>query len=156
LAAPLLMGLVLVSACAQRASLFTDTTPAGPSVAVAVLQSDLLSIDGRIVRLADALTPQPSPWARCAAEALAARQTAARLKVLASDVSAVSVRLTGALDREKHPYAHVLLDGHDPAQVLITDGMAVAPGGQPFDWCGPIAAGYPRAASVAYLSYTGG
>ena len=155
MAVPFVVGLVLLSACAQRASLFADTAPAGPSVAVAVLQSDLLSINGQIVRLAVALTPQPSPWARCAAEALAARQTAARLKALASEVSAASVTLTGVLDRDKHPYAHVRLDGYDPAQVLITDGMAVAPGGKPFDWCGPIAAGYPRAASVAYLSYTG-
>jgi hypothetical protein len=155
LAAPLVMGLVLLSACAQRPSLFADTAPSSPTVAIGVLRGDLLSINGQIVRLADTLTPQPSPWARCAAEALAARQTTARLKALAADVSAASVTLTGALDRDKHPYAHVRLDGYDPAQVLITDGMAVARSGKPFDWCGPIAAGYPRAGSIAYLSYTG-
>jgi endonuclease YncB( thermonuclease family) len=120
-----------------------------------VLQSDVLVIDGQAVHMADAVTPQASPDARCAAEALAARQAALRLKSLASGVRTVTVTPTGAHDSANRPYAHVLLDGEDPAHDLIADGLAVAPGGKPFDWCGPISADFPRAAHIADLSFSG-
>jgi endonuclease YncB( thermonuclease family) len=147
--------LPLLSGCAPRAPLFADASPAGPSASVAVLQSDVLVIDGEAVHLADAVTPQPSPDARCAAEALAARQAALRLKALASGVRTVNVSPTGARDGANRRYAHVLLDGEDPAHNLIVDGLAVAPGGKPFDWCGPISASFPRAAHIADLSFSG-
>jgi endonuclease YncB( thermonuclease family) len=149
-----LSALVLLPACARRASLFAEAA-AGPSTTVAVLQSDVLVINGQAVHLADAVTPQPSPNARCAAEALAARQAALRLKSLASGVRTVSVTPTGARDSADRPYAQVRFDGEDPAHELIADGLAVAPGGTPFDWCGPISASFPRAAHIADLSFSG-
>jgi endonuclease YncB( thermonuclease family) len=151
----LVSALVLMSACARRATLFAEAAPVGASATVSVLQSDVLVINGATVHLADAVTPQPSPDARCAAEALAARQAALRLKSLASGVKTVSVTPTGLRDESDRPYAHVLLDGEDPAHDLIADGLAVAPGAKPFDWCGPISAGFPRAAHIADLSFSG-
>lgn len=147
--------LPLLSGCAPRASLFAEAAPGGPSANVAVLQSDVLVINGESIHLADAVTPQASPDARCAAEALAARQAALRLKTLASGVRTASVTLTGVRDSANRPYAHVLLDGEDPAHDLIADGLAVVPGGQPFNWCGPISASFPRAAHIADLSFSG-
>jgi endonuclease YncB( thermonuclease family) len=151
----LISALVLLSACAKRAPLFSEAAAAGPSANVAVLQSDVLVINGESIHLVDAVTPQPTPDARCAAEALAARQAALRLKTLTSGVRTVSVTRTGAHDGDNRPYAHVLLDGEDPAHDLIEDGLAVSPGGQPFDWCGPISASFPRAAHIADLSFSG-
>jgi endonuclease YncB( thermonuclease family) len=147
--------LPLLSGCAPRASLFAEVAPAGPSARVAVLQSDVLVINDEAVHLADAVTPQPSPEARCAAEALAARQAAIYLRNLAHGVKTVTVTPTGAHDGANRPYAHVLLDGEDPAHDLIADGLAVAPGGKPFDWCGPISASFPRVAHIADLSFSG-
>jgi endonuclease YncB( thermonuclease family) len=151
----LLSVLVLLSACSQRTPLFAEASAAGPSTSVAVMQSDVLVINGEAVHLADAVTPQPSPDARCAAEALAARQAAQYLKTLASGVRTVTVTPTGVRDDSNRPYAHVLLDGEDPARDLIVEGLAVAPGGKPFDWCGPISASFPRAAHIADLSFSG-
>jgi endonuclease YncB( thermonuclease family) len=128
---------------------------AGPSTSVAVLQSDVLVINGQAVHLADAVTPQPSPNARCAAEALAARQAVLRLKTLASGVKTVTVTPTGVRDSANRPFAHILLDGEDPAHDLIIDGLAVAPGDKAFDWCGPISASFPRGAHIADLSFSG-
>jgi hypothetical protein len=147
--------LTLMSGCAPRTPLFAEAAPAGPSASVAVLQSDVLVIDGQAVHLVDAVTPQPSPDARCAAEALAARQTALRLKSLASGVKSATVTPTGVHDGANRPYAHVLLDGMDPAHDLIVNGLAVASGEKPFDWCGPISASFPRGAHIANLSFSG-
>ena len=145
----------MLSGCAPRPSLFAEAAATAPAASVAVLQSDVLVIDGEAVHLADAVTPQPSPDARCAAEALAARQAALRLKTLARGVRTVSFTATGARDSANRRYGHVLLDGEDPAHDLIEDGLAVAPGGKPFDWCGPISASFPRGAHSADLSFSG-
>ncbi|MBS0334303.1 MAG: nuclease [Proteobacteria bacterium] len=152
-----LSSLGLLAACAPRAPLFADNAAAaGPAAPrIAVLQSDVLVVDGQAVRLADAVTPQPSPDARCTAEALAARQAALRLKALATGVHAVSISPTGEKDAYNRPFAHVLLDGEDPAHDLIEEGLAVRPGATPFNWCGPIAAGFPRAEHIAVLSFSG-
>jgi endonuclease YncB( thermonuclease family) len=147
--------LSLLSGCAPRPSLFAEAAPATPTYTVGVLQSDVLVINGEAIHLVDAVTPQPAPDARCAAEALAARQAALALKALASGVKTVSVTRTGAFDSANRPFAHIVLDGEDPAHDLIEDGLAVAPGGKPFDWCGPISASYPRAAHIANLSFSG-
>ncbi|MBS0363799.1 MAG: hypothetical protein JSR98_20695 [Proteobacteria bacterium] len=145
----------MLAACAQRPALFADGgPPAPPAPRIAVLQSDVLVVDGHAVRLADAVTPQPSPDAHCPAEALAARQVALRLKSLASGVHAVTLNPTGAKDAYNRPFAHVLLDGTDPAHELIEDGLAVRPGAA-FNWCAPISASFPRAEHIAVLSFSG-
>jgi len=153
----MLSALNMLSGCAQRPALFIDgAAPASaPAPKVSVLQSDVLLIDGQAVHLADALTPQPSPDAHCPAEALAARQTALRLKILTSGVRSVALSPTGEKDSYNRPYVHVLLDGADPAHELVEDGLAVRPGRGAFNWCGPISAGFPRAEHIAVLSFSG-
>ncbi|HLZ73756.1 hypothetical protein [Phenylobacterium sp.] len=152
----LLAALVLLSACAPRGLQFIEATQAGPAAPhISVLQSDVLVIDGQTVHLADAVTPQSSPDARCAAEALASRQAAHRLKELVHGVRTVTVTPTGTRDDQNRPNARVLLDGEDPAHELIEDGLAVAPGAKRFDWCAPISAVFPRAEHIAALSFSG-
>jgi endonuclease YncB( thermonuclease family) len=150
-----LSALPLMSGCSRQQALFVQAAPVEPTASVGVLQSDVLVINGEAVHLADAVTPQPSPDARCAAEALAARQAALQLKTLVSGVKTVTVTRTGAQDSANRPYAHVLLDGVDPAHDLIVAGLAVTPDARPFDWCGPISASFPRAAHIAALSVSG-
>ena len=94
----------LLSGCAPRTALFADAAARGaPPPKITVLQSDVLIVDGQTVRLADAVTPLPSPDARCAAEALASRQAALRLKELVSGVTTVSIAPTGARDSFARP-----------------------------------------------------
>ncbi|HEY3951037.1 nuclease [Phenylobacterium sp.] len=152
----LLSSLSMLTACAPRSGLFAEgraPSPAAPNVAV--LQSDVLVIDGQAVHLADAVTPQPSPDAHCPAEALAARQVALRLKTLVTGVRTAAITPAGGKDSYNRPFAHVLLDGADPAHELVEDGLAVRPGGRAFNWCGPISAGFPRAEHIAVLSFSG-
>ena len=146
----------MLAGCAQRPGLFADGSPPPAAAApkIAVLQRAVLVVDGHAVRLADAVTPQPSPDAHCPAEALAARQVALRLKSLANGVHAVTLNPTGAKDAYNRPFAHVLLDGTDPAHELIEDGLAVRPGAA-FNWCAPISASFPRAEHIAVLSFSG-
>jgi endonuclease YncB( thermonuclease family) len=152
----LLSALVLLAGCAPRGPLFIESGAAGPPApTIAVMQSDVLIINGEPVRLADAVTPQPSPDARCAAEALGARQAEHRLKELAHGVRIATVTPTGEHDDLNRPYVHVLLDGEDPAHDLIEDGLAVAADAKRFDWCGPLSASFPRAAHIANLSFSG-
>ncbi|HZZ68491.1 MAG TPA: hypothetical protein VFE18_09990 [Phenylobacterium sp.] len=152
------LGVILMlslTACDRPQGLFADAAPPTPAAQVGVLQSDVLIVNGQAVHLADAVTPQPSPDARCPAEALAARQTALELKTLTSGVRAVTVTPTGAKDSSNRPFAHVLLDGVDPAHELIEDGLAVRPGAGAFNWCGPLSASFPRAEHIAMLSVSG-
>jgi endonuclease YncB( thermonuclease family) len=147
---------LLLSACAPRAPLFIEAAPAGqPASRVSVLHSDVLVINGQAVHLADAVTPQSAPDARCTAEALASRQTAHRLQELVQGVRTATVTPTGGRDDLDRPYVHILLDGEDPAHDLIEDGLAVAPGGKRFDWCAPISTSFPRAQHIANLSLSG-
>jgi endonuclease YncB( thermonuclease family) len=152
----LLAVLVLLSACAPRGLQFIEAAQPGPAPPqLSVLQSDVLIVNGQTVHLADAVTPQASPDARCAAEALASRQAARRLKELIHGVRTATVTPTGTRDDQNRPNAHVLLDGEDPAHELIEDGLAVAPGVKRFDWCAPISASFPRAEHIADLSFSG-
>jgi endonuclease YncB( thermonuclease family) len=149
--------MMLTAACDRRPGLFADMgSPApAPAPTIAVLQSDVLIVNGQPVRLADAVTPQPSPDARCPAEALAARQTALELKTLVRGVHTATLTPTGAKDSDNRLYVHVLLDGVDPAHELIEEGLAVGPGAAAFNWCGPLSAGFPRAEHIAMLSVSG-
>ena len=126
-----------------------------PPPRIEILQSDVLVIDGRHLHLADARTPQAAPNARCTAEAALAHQAQLRLKRLAEGVSAASVRTTGRVDSDQRAYAHVLLDGLDPAPILIDEGLAVSPDARRFDWCAPLSSALPEARHIAVLSLGG-
>jgi endonuclease YncB( thermonuclease family) len=147
----------LLAACSPaRSTLFAEQTPAGaPAPQIEVLQGDVLVIDGRHLHLVDAATPKPAPHARCMAEALASRQARLRLLALVQGVRKVVVSPTGSVDDHNRAEARVLLDGVDPAQVLIDEGLAVQPQGRPFDWCGPVADALPQGSRIAMLSLSG-
>jgi hypothetical protein len=153
-AAIAMVGAVMLSACSQPRSLFVDE-PAFPHAQINVVQADALVIDGRRVHLVDAVTPQPAPDASCAAEALAARQARLRMTALAQSARHVEVRPTGTLDGYNRVNAHVSFDGLDPAEVLIDEGLAVAPDKQSFSWCGPLSGSFPQAQHLAMLSLAG-
>jgi endonuclease YncB( thermonuclease family) len=151
------ISLLALAACSQPHSLYADgpAPSAEPTSQISVVQADALIVDGRRVHLVDAVTPQPAPDARCAAEALASRQARLRMSALAAQVRHVEVKLTGTLDGYNRANAHLTFDGVDPAQVLIDEGLAVAPQQQAFSWCGPLSESFPQASRVAMLSLTG-
>ena len=71
---------------------------------------------------------------------------------MAQGVGAVTVIPTGKVDRWDRTEAQVFLDAADPAQVLVDEGLAVSPGGKPFDWCGPLSSDMARSRHIAMLS----
>jgi endonuclease YncB( thermonuclease family) len=146
-----------LGACSPRPSLYADVSvpPERALARINVVQADALVVDGKRVHLVDAVTPQPAPDARCPAEALAARQARLRMTALALRVHHVDVQPTGTIDGYNRANAHVLFDGVDPALVLISEGLAVAPQKQAFDWCGPLSDAFPRAQHLAMLSLAG-
>lgn len=148
----------LASACAKPQTLFTAAaaTPIeAPPPSIEVLNADVIVVDGQHIRLVDVVTPQPAPSAHCAAEALAAYQGRLRLKEVSQGVQKVVITPAGKVDSSGRTPAHVLFDGHDPAQSLIDDGVAVAPGAKAMDWCGPLSSSLPQATHIALLSEMG-
>ncbi len=145
---------LLLPACAPRPTsiLAIPAAPAAAPPQIIVLQADVIVVDGRHLRLVGAVTPQPAPRAHCAAEAVAARQARSRLREMAQGVGAVTVIPTGKVDRWDRTEAQVFLDATDPAQVLVDEGLAVSPGGKPFDWCGPLSSDMVRSRHIAMLS----
>ena len=144
-----LMTLALM-ACAPRAPLYAETTPA-PVDEVEVVNADALVVNGRHIRLSDAAAPQPVPDARCWAEALAARQARRATQQLTATARHVSVTVTGGRDEYDRALGRVALDGVDLAQTLIAQGMAM-PSQPAFDWCGPVSASIAHGARLATLS----
>ena len=155
----LLVALVSLTACSRptTSSLFTQT--AGPVNAAApqieVLRGNVLVVDGRHLHLVDVAIPEAAPAAHCVAEAIASRQAEVRLEALTRHVRQVVVSPTGGLDDHNRTLAHVLLDGVDPAKVLIDEGLAVAPQPGGFDWCGSGETTHPAAQHIALLSFSG-
>jgi endonuclease YncB( thermonuclease family) len=159
--ATVVVGLLGLSACSQPSpsSLFTQTA-ATPDVAatphqIVVLRGNVLVIDGRHLRLVDAAVPQAAPDAHCVAEAVASRQAQLRLEALARHVRTVVITPTGGLDDHDRTLARVTLDGVDPAQTLIYEGLAVAPQPGGFDWCSSADTTHPAAQRIAMLSFSG-
>jgi endonuclease YncB( thermonuclease family) len=149
-----------LGACSRASSsLFVESastaTAAGHAPQIQVLHGDVMVIDGRHVRLADATTPQASPGAHCPAEAIASRQAQLRLQALSRGVRSATITPTGVVDDHGRTWAHVVLDGVDPAQTLINEGLAVAPQQRGFDWCAAASTTQPAAEHIALLSYAG-
>ena len=149
-----------LAACSRPASsLFTQPAPAATAAGLAprivVLRGDVMVIDGRHIRLADASAPMPTPAARCPAEAVASRQAQLRLEALTRGVRQATVTPTGGVDDHGRQWARVVLDGADPAQTLINEGLAVAPQQHGFDWCASSSTTQPAAEHIAMLSYFG-
>lgn len=126
---------------------------AGQTVAerVKVLNADVLVVDGRHVRLADAVAPQPIPDARCWAEALAAQFATAAVRDRMSEARDIRVEPTGRTDEYNRVIARVFLDNQDLAASLHDDGLVATSATGRFGWCGPISEQEPGAPDVKSL-----
>jgi hypothetical protein len=126
---------------------------AGPSVAerVQVLNADVLVVDGRHVRLADAAAPQPIPDARCWAEALAARLATAAVRTRINEARDIRLEPTGRTDEYNRAIAHVFLDNQNLAASLHDDGLVATGLAGRFGWCAPISEQEPGAPDVRSL-----
>lgn len=126
--------------------------PAGSTLAerVKVLNADVLVIDGRHIRVAEAAAPQPIPDARCWAEALAAKQATGEVRELVRSASDLRIEPTGGRDDYNREIARVVLNNQDLAHTLHDMGMAADASGR-FSWCGPISAGGQGAPDVRTL-----
>jgi endonuclease YncB( thermonuclease family) len=162
---PLLLATVAVAllglaACSRPAasSLFTQTSNVvgtGPAPQIQVLRGDVLVVDGRHLRLVDMMVPQAAPDSHCAAEAIASRQAQLRLEDLTRRAHTIVVTPTGGLDGYGRTLARVTIDGIDPANTLIDEGLAVAPQPIGFDWCDASSTTEPAAQHIAMLSFKG-
>ena len=102
---------------------------------VLVLAGDTLVIDGRHVALANVVSPQAIPDARCWAEALAAKHAVQTVKGLLREARVMKVTPTGKLDSYGRTLATVSLDGLDLGQTLYDSGVAAKPADRTFRWC---------------------
>ncbi|CAN7306133.1 nuclease [Phenylobacterium sp. LjRoot219] len=159
LSAPAAAGLVLALTLAVAACRRTPEPPlqAPPDVGatmaerVKVLNADVLVIDGRHVRLADAAAPQPVPDARCWAEGLAARLATAAVRDLVAGARDVRVEPTGRTDEYNRAIAHVSLDNQDLADTLHRQGLVATSSTGRFGWCAPVSLQEPGAPDVKSL-----
>jgi hypothetical protein len=117
-----------LAACVPGSAPDAGAAPAHP---VALVQSgDHMVIDGQTVVLADAETPQVGDMATCRAEAVAADQTATRVRALLADAQRIDVARVAKGHRSL-----VHLDGLDLGLTLISEGLAVRRGPVPMNWC---------------------
>lgn len=119
---------------------------------VMVLAGDTLIIDGRHYHLANVVTPQSIPDARCWAEALGAKHAVQRVKQLLRDARTIKIRPTGQFDGYNRTLAYISLDGLDLGQTLYDEGTAAKPADGVFRWCEQISReldGAPRWGSLS-------
>ena len=154
----LFLGLIAASAlagCSPKPALFVDIPPTPRSAQVVVVEPDALVVDGRHVRLSNALTPHLVPRARCWAEAVAARQARDAVRGLVAEARDVTVSPTGGVDEYDRSLSRVSLDGRDLGQALVDRGMAAPPGGRAFDWCAPLSTNLASGPPLAVLADAG-
>jgi endonuclease YncB( thermonuclease family) len=134
-------GSLLVSACRRNeAPLDTGGREAPVSLPdrVRVLNGDILVIDGKHLRLANARTPEQIPAAGCWSEALAAKQTTHWVRQLVRSARTVTVQPVGGTDGDERALARIAFDGADLGESLLAQGMGAPVRDEPFSWCGRI------------------
>ena len=153
-ASTLVLAVALGAGCRRKAEP-PFNPPSRPVVVdrVRVLNADVFIIDGKHIRLAGAITPQPVPDARCWAEGLAAKQATAVVREMMKDAIDVRVEPTGRTDAYNRAVSRVFVDGQDLAARLHDDGMAAEgePDSRTFSWCGGISEGGQGAPDVKSL-----
>jgi len=131
-----------VQACGKKAEpLPVADAPTAVKPRVAVLNADVLVIEGKHFRLANAYAPQPVPDAHCWAEASAAKQATRQVAAMVARAATVNAELTGEKDSYNRDLATVRIDGADLGDVLFKDGLVARPGKGRFEWCDPVSQG---------------
>ncbi|MGZ3280919.1 MAG: thermonuclease family protein, partial [Caulobacteraceae bacterium] len=105
---------------------------------VRVLDADVLVIDGKHVKLANAYAPEALLHARCWAESLASDHAAEFVKDLVQRARAYDFKPTGGEDDFGRTVGLVTIDGADLGDILYNAGLASRPATPRFDWCQPI------------------
>jgi endonuclease YncB( thermonuclease family) len=152
LAAALALALAAaLAACDKADPPLKATAPPSITGHVRVLDADILVIDGRHVRLANAYAPESLLHARCWAESVASDHAAAFVRDLVQRGSTYEFRPTADTDDYGRTYGLMSIDGADLGDILYNAGLASRPSNPRFDWCGPIskqAQGAPKISSL--------
>lgn len=150
LAAALTLAAAL-AACGRADPPLRASAPESITDHVRVLDADVLVIDGKHVRLANAYAPEALLHARCWAESLASDRAAGYVKELVQRARTYAFRPTGDTDGYGRTYGLMSIDGADLGDTLYGAGLASRPSTPRFDWCGPIsqqAQGAPKISSL--------
>jgi endonuclease YncB( thermonuclease family) len=140
-----------LAACGQPEPPLKATPPPSITGHVRVLDADVLVIDDRHVKLANAYAPEPLLRSRCWAESLASDHAAEFVKDLVQRARTYEFRATGGADDTGRVLGLVAIDGADLGDILYNAGLASRPSTPRFDWCGPIskkAQGAPKISSL--------
>lgn len=140
-----------LAACGKPEPPLKASAPPSITSHVRVLDADVLVIDGRHVRLANAYAPESLLRARCWAESLASDHAAEFVKDLVQRASSYDFKATGGADDYGRVYGRVTIDNADLGDILYNAGLASRPSTPRFDWCGPIskkAEGAPKISSL--------
>ena len=139
------------AACSKPEPPLKASAPPSITSHVLVLDADVLVVDGRHVRLANAYAPESLLHARCWAESLASDRASQYVKDLVQRARAFDFKPTGATDDYGRTYGLLTIDGADLGDTLYDAGLASRPSDPRFDWCGPISKkvqGAPRISSL--------
>lgn len=145
------LALGVLAACRKAEQPLAVQPPPSITDHVRVLDADVLVIDGRHVRLANAYGPESLLHARCWAESLASDHAAEYVKELVQHARAYDFRPTGQTDEYNRTVGYMTIDGADLGDTLYDQGLAARPTTPRFDWCQPIsqkAEGAPKISSL--------
>jgi endonuclease YncB( thermonuclease family) len=143
--------LPLLLACEQKEKPLAATAPPSITGHVRALDADVLIIDGKHVRLANAYTPESLLHARCWAESLASDHATEYVKELIEHARTFEFVANGKNDEYGRIYGLLTIDGADLGDILYEQGLAARPSDPRFDWCQPISqkmAGAPKISSL--------
>jgi endonuclease YncB( thermonuclease family) len=135
--APIAGGLLL-SACEPKQDAVIAAPPPSIVGRVRVLDADVLIVDGKHVRLANAYAPESLLHARCWAESLASDRAAAYVKDLIDHARSFDFKPNGQTDTYNRAVGVMTIDGADLGDILYEQGLAARPVEPRFDWCQPI------------------
>jgi endonuclease YncB( thermonuclease family) len=146
-----LAGLALLAACQRKEAPLSAAPP--PSIVghVRVLSADVLIIDGKHLRLANAYAPESLLQARCWAESLASDYATQFTKDLVDHARTYDFKVTGKTDEYNRQLATVSIDGADLGDMLYNQGLAAHPTDPRFNWCDPVSKEAPGAPKISTL-----
>jgi endonuclease YncB( thermonuclease family) len=136
--APILGGLLLVACEPKQETVVEPAAPPSIVGRVRVLDADVLIVDGKHVRLANAYAPETLLHARCWAESLASDRAAEYVKDLIEHARSFDFKPNGQTDTYNRTLGLMTIDGADLGDILYEQGLAARPVEPRFDWCQPI------------------